>query len=141
MSPAPTATPCDLRGAVELVGTDRKSRLEVLGSEMAGDVEQHAPPDDPAPRGGAHPSRRAPPVSGDQAGPVSVVEGGVAADMAEPVELGRRLQGHHDVIVRHRIASAAPSAAEHAVAGRHPVEVQRLGSVAARRRRTDRQRE
>ena len=36
---------------------------------------------------------------------------------------------------------AAPSAAEHAVARREAVEVQRLGAISAGRRRTDRQRE
>ena len=79
------------RGAVELVGTDRKSGFEVLGSEMAGDVEQHAPPDDAA-REVVHTQAAGASRRGDQAGPVSVVEGGVAADVAEPVELGRRLQ-------------------------------------------------
>jgi hypothetical protein len=34
----------------------------VLGAEMAGDVEEHAPPDDAA-REVVHPERRAPPVA------------------------------------------------------------------------------
>ena len=77
----------------------------------------------------------------DQPGPIAVVQRAVAADVAEAVELRRRLQRHHHVVVGHLVARAATPAAEHTVARREVVEVEGLGAVAARRRRTDRERE
>ena len=141
MSPAPTSTPCALRRAVELVGPDREARVEMLDAEMAGDVEQHRPPDDAVAREmmdaeAARAARRR-----DEPGPVAVVERVVATDVPEAVELGRRLQRHDDVVVRHLILRTAATAAEHTVARGEVVEMQRLGAVAAGCRRTDRQRE
>ena len=127
--------------AVELVGTDREAGLEVLDAEVARDVEQHRPTDDALLREMVHAESAGAAGRGHETGPVTVVERRVAADVTETVELGRCLQRHDDVVVRNGIPRAAPTAAEHAVAGGHAVEVQRLRSVPARSRRTDRQRE
>ena len=139
MSPAPTSTPC-AGGPVELVRSDRKAGFEVLDAEMARDVEQHRPPDDAA-REVVHAEAARAAGRGDQSGPVPVVQRVVAADVTEAVELGRCLQRHDDVVVRHLISRSAATAPEHAVAGREVVEMQRLGAVSARSRRTDGKRE
>ena len=70
------------------------------------DIEEHRAPDD-APREmvDAEPPRAA--GRGDEPGPVTVIERAVAADVTEPVDLGRRLQRHDDVIIRDLIARAA----------------------------------
>src|SRR5437763_7350401 len=78
---------------------------------------------------------------GDEPGPIAVVQRVVAPDVTEPVELRRSLQRHHDVVVGDLVPRAAASAAEHAVTGREVVEVQRLGAITTRRRRTDREAE
>ena len=126
----------------------RRARRDRSGSRARGARRRGGARRRAAPRGRRCPAREmvhAEPARaagrGDEPGPVPVVERRVAADVAEAVELGRRLQRHDDVVVGHGIPRAAATAAEHAVARGHAVEVQRLRAVAARRRRPDRQRE
>ena len=140
MSPGPTATPCAAAAPSSSSGPIGKPGSRCSTPSVARDVEQHRAADDAARElVHAEPARAA--GRGDEPGPIAVVERRVAADVAEAVELGRRLERHHDVVVGHRERGAAAPAAEHAVARGHAVEVQRLGAVAARRRRPIGQRE
>src|SRR5215471_4605020 len=80
-------------GAVELVGTDRKTRLEMGDTHRARDVEQDRAPNDAAREMmDAEALRTA--GRGDQPGPETVVERPISADVPEPVNLRRSLQGH-----------------------------------------------
>ena len=124
-------------GSVELVGSDRKTRFEVLDAQMTRDIQEHRPPDDAVAREMVHSEPARATGRGDQPGPVPVVERVLAAHVTEAVELRRGLQRHHDVVVRHLIRRTAATAPEHTVTGRHAVEMQGLGAVSARRRRTD----
>ena len=123
--------------AIQLVGSDRKSRFEMFDAEMARDIEEHRPSDDAVARKMVHSQPARASGRGDEPGPVSVVERVFTADMTEAVELRRRLESHDDVVVGHLILASPATASEHSVSGRHAVEMQWLGAVTAGRRRTD----
>src|SRR5207253_3450346 len=72
-----------------------------------------------------------------ESGPISVVKRVFPADVAETIELRRRLQRHDDVVVGRLERRTETPGAEHAVARGEAVHVQRFGAVAARGRRAD----
>src|ERR1700674_2762991 len=75
---------------VEFVGSDRKAGLEMFHAEVPRDVDHDGSPHDAA-RQMVHAEAARPTGRCDQPSPVTVVEGRVAADVTEAVELRRCL--------------------------------------------------